>query len=416
MGVLGLIFDPVQKEQSLGIRREYPQTEHEFASISHMLQALQPIEPVYCVYPDVLRRVTREFLKGFPGTVMYAVKANPAPMVLQGLIAGGLREFDTASVPEMELVQEVMPGATCHFMAPVKLPGAAARAYSHHSVRSFVVDHESELERLLDELPGRDVDIFVRLAAHDSDAIYDLSTKFGAYPDHVVTLLRQVQASGARAALSFNVGSLVLQPAAYMRALEQCQQILRRSGVAVRKLDVGGGFPAWYPDVASRPVQEFFTAIGRFASEIAETGPLELLAEPGRALVAEGMSVVTRVLLRKDDRLYMNDGVWGSFIEPVISRGLVRYPTRVYRNGSLLEAETRDFTLFGPTCDSLDVLPRPFPLPVNIQCGDWIEFGNMGAYSLTNRTGFNGFYPNTFARLVGADALPPVGPRLESEV
>ncbi|MCJ7557829.1 MAG: type III PLP-dependent enzyme [Gammaproteobacteria bacterium] len=398
------------------IRREYPRIEHDFANVPDMLQALQPVEPVYCVYPHVLSRVTREFLQGFPGTVMYAVKANPAPMVLQGLIAGGLREFDTASVPEMELVHEVMPGAICHFMAPVKLPGAAARAYTHHSVRSFVVDHESELERLLDELPGRDVDIFVRLAAHDSDATYDLSTKFGAYPDHVVALLRQVQESGARAALSFNVGSLVLRPGAYLRALEQCQQILKRSAVPVRKLDVGGGFPAWYPDVAARPVQEFFSAIGRFAREIADTGTLELLAEPGRALVAEGMSVVTRVLLRKDDRLYMNDGVWGSFIEPVISKGLVRYPTRVFRKGSLLETQgSREFTLFGPTCDSLDVLPRPFYLPANIQRDDWIEFGNMGAYSLTNRTGFNGFYPNTFARLDGADALPPAGASLGAE-
>ncbi len=136
------------------MRCEYPRMEHDFASVEDMLQALQPIEPVYCVYPKVLSRVTREFLQGFPGTVMYAVKANPAPMVLRGLIAGGLCEFDTASVPEMEQVQEVMPDATCHFMAPVKLPGAAARAYSHHSVRSFVVDHESELERLLDELPA----------------------------------------------------------------------------------------------------------------------------------------------------------------------------------------------------------------------------------------------------------------------
>jgi ornithine decarboxylase len=390
--------------------------EHDFASVEGMLQALQPIEPVYCVYPKVLSRVTREFLQGFPGTVMYAVKANPAPMVLRGLIAGGLREFDTASVPEMEQVQEVMPDATCHFMAPVKLPGAAARAYSHHSVRSFVVDHESELERLLDELPGRDVDIFVRLAAHDSDAVYDLSTKFGAYPEQVIALLRQVQASGARAALSFNVGSLVLRPAAYLRALEQCQQVLKRAGVPVRKLDVGGGFPAWYPDVEARPVHEFFSAIGRFACAIDDSGPVELLAEPGRALVAEGMSVVTRVLLRKDGRLYMNDGVWGSFIEPVISKGLVRYPTRVYRQGRLLETrETIEFTLFGPTCDSLDVLPRPFPLPANIQRGDWIEFGNMGAYSLTNRTGFNGFYPNTFARLDSVDALPPAGATLEKE-
>jgi ornithine decarboxylase len=348
---------------------------------------------------------------------MYAVKANPAPVVLRALVAGGLREFDTASVPEMELVHETMPEGRCHFMAPVKLPGAAATAYIHHGVRSFVVDHESELDRLLDELPGKDIDIFVRLAAHDADATYDLSTKYGAYPDQAIALLRQVRERGARPALSFNVGSLVLRPGAYLRALEQCHQLLRRCGVAVTKLDVGGGFPAWYPDIDARPVHEFFGAIGEFAREAVEGQPLELFAEPGRALVAEGMSVVTRVLLRKDERLYMNDGVWGSFIEPVISKGLVRYPTRVYREGRLLEADAvREFTLFGPTCDSLDVLPRPFPLPANIQRGDWIEFGNMGAYSLTNRTGFNGFYPNTFVRLEGDAARPPAGPTQEQTI
>lgn len=385
-------------------------TEHTFSSALEMLRSLEPVDPVYCVYPHVLQRVAREFLDGFPGTVMYAVKANPAPMVLRGLIAGGIREFDAASIPEMEAVHEIMPGARCHFMAPVKLPGAAARAYTHHGVRSFVVDHENELARLLEELPARDVDIFVRLAAHDPDATYDLSTKFGAYPDRVIALLQEVERAGARPALSFNVGSLVLRPAAYLRALKQCQEVLLKAQVSISRLDVGGGFPAWYPDVDARPVEEFFAAIGEFAREAGSSAPLELLAEPGRALVAEGMSVVTRVLLRKDASVYMNDGVWGSFIEPIISKGLVRYPTRIYRDGQVLvPGDTREFTLYGPTCDSLDVLPRPFTLPADIQCGDYIEFGNIGAYSLTNRTGFNGFYPNTFASISDASERPPGG-------
>lgn len=389
--------------------------EHLFSSTLEMLGALEPVDPVYCVYPHILERVAREFLKGFPGTVMYAVKANPAPMILRGLMAGGIREFDAASIPEMEAVQELMPGARCHFMAPVKLPGAAARAYTHHGVRSFVVDHENELARLLEELPARDVDIFVRLAAHDADATYDLSTKFGAYPERVIALLQAVEASGARAAMSFNVGSLVLRPTAYLRALEQCRIVLEKAQVKISRLDVGGGFPAWYPDVDARPVAEFFAAIREFARQVYAEESVELLAEPGRALVAEGMSVVTRVLLRKDGSLYMNDGVWGSFIEPVISKGVVRYPTRVYRDGHELgKGDTREFTLYGPTCDSLDVLPRPFTLPADIQCGDYIEFGNMGAYSLTNRTGFNGFYPNTFVSISDPSSLPPDGGQMES--
>jgi ornithine decarboxylase len=409
MGYL-MFFRHLDKEMFLDTNGRALPAEYTFSSALEMLRSLEPVDPVYCVYPHILERVAREFIEGFPGTVMYAVKANPAPMVLRGLIAGGLREFDAASIPEMEVVQEIMPGARCHFMAPVKLPGAAARAYTHHGVRSFVVDHENELARLLAELPARDVDIFVRLAAHDSDATYDLSTKFGAYPDRVVDLLQEVERSGARAALSFNVGSLVLKPGAYLRALEQCQEVLARAQVKISMLDVGGGFPAWYPDVDARPVGEFFAAISEFARQANEQAPLTLLAEPGRALVAKGMSVVTRVLLRKENSVYMNDGVWGSFMEPIISRGLVRYPTRIYRDGQVLEVdETRDFTIYGPTCDSLDVLPRPFTLPADIQCGDYIEFGSIGAYSLTNRTGFNGFYPNTFASISDANSRPPAG-------
>jgi len=379
-----------------------------FGTVGEMLARWRPVEPVYCVYPAVLRREAGRFVRGFPGRVLYAVKANPAPWVLDELVAGGVADFDTASVPEMRLVRQAAPNARCHFMAPVKLPGAALTAYREFGVRSYVVDHGDELARLLEELPGRDVDIFVRLAAHHADATYDLSTKFGASADETVTLLRGVAQAAARPCLAFNVGSLVLRPAAYLRALEQCRQVLERSGVEVAHLDVGGGFPAWYPDVSAAPLQEFFTAIGQFAGTLRAGRPPQLWAEPGRALVAEGMSVVVQVLLRKDGRLYLNDGVWGSFIEPVISKGLVRYPTRCYREGVLLDLQqTEEFTLFGPTCDSLDVLPRPFTLPAGIRRGDWIEFGNMGAYSLTNRTGFNGFYPNTFASIEGDAAVPP---------
>lgn len=381
---------------------------YRFGTVGEMLARWRPVEPVYCVYPGVLRRDAERFVRGFPGRVLYAVKANPAPRVLEQLAAGGITDFDTASVPEMQLVRAAVPGARCHFMAPVKLPGAALAAYREFGVRSYVVDHADELERLLEELPGRDVDMFVRLAAHHADATYDLSTKFGASAEDCVALLRRVAKAGARPCLAFNVGSLVLRPAAYLGALEQCRQVLDLSGVEVARLDVGGGFPAWYPDVSAAPLQDFFAAIGRFADTLGGDRPTQLWAEPGRALVAEGMSVVVQVLLRKDGRLYLNDGVWGSFIEPVISKGLVRYPTRCYREGVLLDTQqTRDFTLFGPTCDSLDVLPRPFILPAGIRRGDWIEFGNMGAYSLTNRTGFNGFYPDTFASIEGDAAVPP---------
>jgi ornithine decarboxylase len=242
------------------------------------------------------------------------------------------------------------------------------------------------------------------MAAHEPAALYDLSEKFGAPEERAADLLQAVARSGAQPALAFNVGSLVRQPDAYANAIERAAAVLKRSGVEIAWLDVGGGFPRRYPEPVAEPLPRFFAAIA--AAKSALPGTVELLAEPGRALVADGVSLVTRVLHRDEDRLYLNDGVWGSLIEPWVSRGQFRFPTRVLRRGEILEDARADFTVFGPTCDSLDRMPRPLPLPRSIATGDWVEFGLIGAYSLSNRTAFNGIYPDRFVR-IDAGSLPP---------
>jgi len=378
-----------------------------FPDTAGMLAELAPCEPVYCLYPHVFSRIAREFVAGFPGRVLYAVKANNRPEILRWLHEAGVHHFDTASIPEIALVREVCPGAECYFMAPVRLRGAAGRAYSEYAVRHFVVDHEDELENILRETQSSDLTIFVRMAAHDRDATYDLSTKFGASPEDASALLRAVREAGATAALAFNVGSLVLKPGAYARALGACAKVLESAGVDIRLLDIGGGFPSPYPGVGTARLEEFFAAIAEAREALPLPEGAQLLGEPGRALVAEGVSVVAQVLLRKPGRLYLNDGIWGSFIEPFLSKGLVRYPTRTYRGGELLEEELAPFTLYGPTCDSLDTFPAPFSLPHSIRAGDWVEFGMLGAYSVTNRTGFNGFYPDHFVTIDNPMAFPP---------
>jgi len=382
-----------------------------------MVRECQPCEPVYCLYPHVLERVARRFLAGFPGRVLYAVKANPDPGVLEILYRAGVRHFDTASVPEIRLVRGHFPDATCYFMAPVKLRGAAGEAYGRYGVRHFVVDHPDELAGMLEQLPGRDLTVFVRLETHSPDSTYDLSTKFGADAATGIELLRAVAASGARPALAFNVGSLVRRPRAYAQGLDLCREVLARASVPVHALDLGGGFPSAYPGLEAPALEEFFAAIRSARAALPLTPEAELYGEPGRALVAEGMSVLTQVLLRKGDRLYLNDGVHGNLNEPAISHGLVRFPTRCYRaggggfGGSDPLGRPRPMHLYGPTCDSLDVLPAPFPLPQDIRAGDWIEFGMLGAYSLSMRTAFNGFYPDTMVEIADPGALPPgVGP------
>lgn len=380
----------------------------QYDDVGRMIADLAPEVPVYCIYANRQRRVVEEFLEGFPGRVMYAVKANPSPHVLRHLIDAGIRTFDTASVPEMEIVHALDPEASCFFMAPVRMPGAARTAYDSHAIRHFVVDHPAELARLARDLPGRDVTIFVRMAAHNRDATYSLSEKYGTDSDGAVALLHEVIRLGFEPALAFNVGSLVLKPRAYVDALAACGDVLAKADVGIRMIDVGGGFPNSYPGMRTPPVTEFFRAIDEMRQTLSLGPEVELLAEPGRALVADGMSLVTMVLHRDDDRLFVNDGIWGSLMEPFISKGQMSFPTRAFGSGGApIQGPPKSFRLLGPTCDALDQLPVPFTLPDAIAPGDWVEFGTIGAYSVSGRTRFNGFYPDSFVELIGEDAIPP---------
>lgn len=383
----------------IGIEQRYP-------SVVDVISTLQPREPVYCIYPKTLQQDVVNFVDGFPGRVMYAVKANPAPPVINQVMRAGVTDFDTASVVEMQDVHALDENAKCYFMAPVRLRGAVETAYREHGVRHYVVDHSDELRRVMDELPARDnVEIFVRMVTDNPDATYNLSEKFGATADDTARILREVADAGMQPALAFNTGSLVRQPDAYVAALEKSAAVLEQAGIAIKHLDVGGGFPCDYPDMNSAPLQQFFDAIRSTKSRLAALRDIELLAEPGRALIARGMSLLVSVLHRNGDRLYLNDGIWGSMIEPVLSAGKLRYPARVYRNGTELGGGDSDFSVFGPTCDSMDRLPAPLPLPSGIAAGDWIEFSSIGAYSLSNRTHFNGFYPDAFVEIDGAAPL-----------
>lgn len=375
-----------------------------------MVRALRPREPVYCLYSDTLAAEARRFLDGFPGRVLYAVKANPHPAVIAALWEAGVRHFDTASVPEIDLVKSVAPDATCYFMAPSRLLGAAAEARFTYGVRHFVVDHPNALNLLLEEVGDNDLDdltIFVRMAAPHGGAMYEFTSKFGATPEMAAKLLVDIRASGAEPALSFNLGSMVLDPNAYGEGLKMAAGVLETAGVQPRLIDIGGGFPTAYEGLGTPSLDDMFSAIGDVRNSLPLPPRAELLAEPGRALVAEGVSLVTQVILRRENELFINDGIYGSLSEPIASDGQVHFPVRAVRaDDEAFSTEMRPFKLFGPTCDGADALPVPFDVPADIQVGDWIEFGMLGAYSLANRTAFNGFFPNAMVEISGA-ATPP---------
>ena len=376
-----------------------------FPDILTLLRALAPDNPVYCVYPHVYRETTRRFLDGFPGRVLYAVKANNDPNVLRCLFDAGVTHIDCASLVEIEQVRALSPTVKCYFMNPVRIRGAARSAQRDHGVRHFVIDHMSALDPLLDEIePGQSV-IFARMAVHHASSKVDLSSKFGAPPDDVVALLLAIAERGAEPALAFNVGSVVMSPDAFVHAFETATRVLEQLPFRIRLLDIGGGFPKSYPGFEAPPLENFFAAIRQVeALPLADNG--ELLAEPGRAMSARGLSAIVQVLLRKENRLYLNDGMYGAFWE-LRFRVHERYAARAYRGDTALAGDHQAFRLYGPTCDSSDMLPGTVELPESIRAGDYIEFGSIGAYSLSGRTDFNGFYSDTIVGIDSPAARPP---------
>jgi ornithine decarboxylase len=369
-----------------------------YSSVEDMLAALEPSYPIYCLRPATLRRNAERFLESFPGRVLYAVKCNPHPLVLRALHGAGIRHFDTASLPEIALVRELLPDAKAYFHHPVKGRAQIESAYRVYGVRHYVVDHPVELEKVREATRGEgDVVVLVRVATPGGLVEVDLSEKFGAAPRLAAELLDSAAGAGLTIGLAFHVGSQCLSPNAYRMALEIVGEVLERTRAPIRILDVGGGFPAAYPNMATPPLDEFMATIRQGIEALDLPEECELMCEPGRAMVADGCSLVAQVLLRKDRQLYLNDGVFGSLSELVATRIMV--PVRAVRLSGALTRESAYFTLFGPTCDSADVLPRRFRLPEDVREGDWIEFHQLGAYSNAAASRFNGFFPETFVEI-----------------
>ena len=382
-------------------------TDEQYPDVQTLLATQSPRNPVYCIYPHVYLDTAKEFLAGFPGRVMFAVKSNPHPTVLSLLADAGIRHFDCASLPEIELVDSVVSNAKKYFMTPVRIRGAAKTAQDKHGVRHFLVDHPDGLSQLLTEIdPDRSV-VFARMAVHHESAFEDLSARFGAPPEQMADLLQAIRESGAEPALAFNVGSSVTDPEAYRHAMSVTRSVLEELPFRLRLIDVGGGYPKSYPDFVVPRLDLYFQAVAESAATLPLADGAEILGEPGRALAAPGMSAVVEILLRKDDHLFINDGMFGIFWLLRID-GPDSFPVRAFRNGEPLDGEAAAFKISGPTCDSTDTLPGLVPLPANIRSGDYLEFGNIGAYSIGGRTDYNGFYSNRVVTITSSSEKPPL--------
>jgi len=378
----------------------------QFASVGEMLQAWRPREPVYCLHPHVYEETAQAFLRGFPGRVLYAVKANDDPGVLQVLHRAGVMHFDCASLAEVALVRRLCPAATCYFMVPVAPRGDNGAAQREFGVRHFMVDHADRLDTLGAEIDYAGSVVFARMAVSHDSAMMDLSSKFGAPPKDIPRLLTLIRERGAEPALAFNVGSLVTRPEAYRHAIDTAAGVLAALPFRVRLVDIGGGFPRGYPGFPVPPLDDYFQAVREAARQLPLAPAGELMAEPGRALAAPGLSAAVEVLLRKDSRLYINDGMYGVFWE-LRFKAHTRFAARALRNGAPLASAPASFKLYGPTCDASDVLPGEVELPADIRAGDYLEFGQIGAYSLSGRTRFNGLYSDRIVEITSSTERPP---------
>lgn len=359
-----------------------------YTSPDSAVKHLQPEQSVILYRPHALKRAVDMFVSKFRGDILFAVKTNPDEHVLRDLWANGVRKFDCASLHEVALIRRLFPEAEIYFMHTVKSRHAIREAYTTFGVRHFSLDSEEELAKILVETKyADDLGLHVRIAIPNTYAELALTDKFGATLEVAPTLLNRVRAVAAHAGVCFHVGSQCMHPDAYKLAIKLAKQVVKASGVRIDSFDVGGGFPSIYPGMTPPDMTQYFNAIHDATRDIVKAHGCKLLAEPGRALVAESGSVVVRVEARKGDFLYINDGTYGALFDAGVPKFI--YPTRLLnRTGS---EDEKGFSFYGPTCDTMDFMKGPFMLPADIKEGDYIEIGQLGAYGRTMATRFNGF-------------------------
>ena len=349
----------------------------------------RPVQPVTLVRPHAARRAARFFVEKFPGRTLYAVKANPSPDLIRILWDSGVTHYDVASIAEVRLVRKTLPEAVLCFMHPVKAEEAIEEAYFEHGVRTFSLDSMEELEKIVAATNGaEDLTLCVRLRVSSDYSKLSLASKFGVSPTEAKDVLMAARQAADALGICFHVGSQAMTPDAYAQAMERVRQAIVEAAVTVDVIDVGGGFPSSYPGMEPPPLGLYFETIHRAFESLPVSYSAELWAEPGRALCAEYSSLIVRVEKRRGDELYINDGAYGALFDAAHVGW--RFPVELLREPDS-RAKPLAFSFYGPTCDDLDHMAGPFMLPADVQAGDYLEIGMLGAYGCAMRTGFNGF-------------------------
>ena len=369
-----------------------------FKSVEELVNQLKPEKPVYCVRKNSIKSAVKFFLKKFQGKILYAVKTNPHPEVIKTIIESGVEQFDVASIEEIKNIRTFSKTAKCSYMHTVKSRESIKEAYFNYGIRSFSLDTKDELIKILDSTnKAKDLELFVRISVSNEHAEIDLSKKFGAVNSEAIGLLRLAKQHSKKIGLSFHVGSQCMHPISYVKGIDEINNIIKKTKIEPDYINVGGGFPSIYPDLIPQPLKKYFDEIEKSLSKLQLRKKPEVICEPGRALVAESGSTIVKVILRKKNKLYINDGTYGSLFDGGVPN--LVFPSRMISNGRQISKKLTAFDFYGPTCDSMDYMKGPFVLPNNIKEGDYIELGQLGGYGLTFRTQFNGFYSDEIYEL-----------------
>ena len=369
-----------------------------FKDVDELVNELKPDYPVYCIRPESIKKSTKFFKDNFPGKVLYAVKTNPNEKVIKQIISNGIENFDVASLNEIKLIKKIKSNSNLYFMHTVKSKESISSAYFDYGVKNFALDNRDELRKILEATnQAKDLNLYVRIAISNEHAEIDLSRKFGALPSEALGLVRLCKDHSKKLGISFHVGSQCMHKISYSKGIREIGNIIKKTKIIPDIINVGGGFPSIYPDLNPEPLKNYLDEIKVSLKNLKLPKLPEIICEPGRAIVAESGSTIVKVILRKKENLYINDGTYGSLFDAGVPNFVL--PTKMITNGRIHSKKLTSFKFFGPTCDSLDYMKGPFLLPNNIKEGDYIELGQLGAYGLTFRTKFNGFYSNEIFEL-----------------
>ena len=364
-----------------------------FKTVDELVSQLKPEKPVYCIRKKSIHTASKTFQNKFPGKILYAVKTNPHPEVLKTIVESGIKNFDVASIKEIEDIKNINPNAKCYYMHTVKSRESIKKAYFKFGIKTFSLDTKDELIKIIQcTNNAKDLELFVRVSVSNEHAEIDLSKKFGALNSEATGLLRLVKQYANKIGLSFHVGSQCMHPISYAKGITEIRNIIKKTKIIPDYLNVGGGFPTIYPDLVPQSLNNYFSEIKKSLRNLKLDKLPQIICEPGRAIVAESGSTIVRVNLRKKQKLYINDGTYGTLFDAGTPN--IVYPSRLIKSGKIISKKLTAFDFYGPTCDSMDYMKGPFLLPNNIKENDYIELGQLGAYGLTFRTQFNGFYSN----------------------